>query len=344
MSQNNLSPGVGAYDLRKDESLIVPSYRFDSEKRDNLEVNKSTRNFPGPGKYNDVKVLETKGFKFSFPQQGRFTKIRPRNAKYVKLKVPGPGSYDIKFLMGNEGPKYTFNKVKYNHSDEIEENIKKTTSKFPSPGTYLKRIDYMPDSPKYTIPKFDKSKLKVKIPTPGPFEYNPNIETNSVFKKITNCIISKASRDENEIKNPNYKRVEIPGPGHYNIKNGEFPQGPKYTIPHLIRKIKIKQEPGPGDYNANESHRNKEPSYSISKGARDDFIKDLKRDNYPGPGSYNTTELNNSPKYSFPKDNIDAHKKFEVPGPGFYKIPTSFDRVNDMARSSGSFDPNFRYV
>ena len=41
---------------------------------------------------------------------------------------------------------------------------------------------------------------------------------------------------------------------------------------------------------------------------------------------------------------IDAHKKFEVPGPGFYKIPTSFDRVNDMARSSGSFDPNFRYV
>ena len=27
-----------------------------------------------------------------------------------------------------------------------------------------------------------------------------------------------------------------------------------------------------------------------------------------------------------------------------FSIPTSFDRVNDMARSSGSFDPNFRYV
>ena len=44
------------------------------------------------------------------------------------------------------------------------------------------------------------------------------------------------------------------------------------------------------------------------------------------------------------KYNIGANKKVEIPGPGFYKIPTSFDYVSDMARSSGSFDPNYRYV
>lgn len=343
LSQSNIIPGVGSYNLRKEESLVVPSYRFDSEKRNNLEMNTVNKNFPGPGNYKEVTALETKGFKYTFPQQGRFTKIKPRNAKMVRLKVPGPGSYNIRFLIGNEGPKYTFNKVKYSHSDEIDENMK-TRTNYPSPGTYLKKIEYVPDTPKYTIPKFDKSKIKKRNPGPGPFEYNPNIETNSVFKKVTNVIISKASRDENEVKNPKYKKIIIPGPGQYDIKNGEFPQGPSYTIPHLMRKIKIKVEPGPADYNANENHRSKEPSYTIGKGPRDDFIRGLKKDNYPGPGAYNTIEHNSSPKYTFPKDNINAHKKFVVPGPGFYKIPTAFDFVNDMARNTGSFDPNFKYV
>ena len=156
--------------------------------------------------------------------------------------------------------------------------------------------------------------------------------------------MNKARRDEDEIKNPNYQKVEVPGPGHYDYKNGELPQGPSYTIRNLAKKIKIKEEPGPGEYNANDKHRNKEPSYSIGKELREDNLKTVKKDDYPGPGAYNTKELNISPKYTFPKDNIEGRKKVDLPGPGFYKIPTSFDNISDMTRSGGSFDPNFRYV
>ena len=344
LSQNNISPGVGSYELRKDSSLIKPCYKFDNEKRENLEINKTTKNFPGPGNYKEVKTLETKGFKWTFPHEARFTRIKPRNSKLVRLKVPGPGSYNIKNLIGTEGPKYTFNKVKYNHSDEVDENMKEKVMKYPSPGSYMEKIDYVSDMPKYTIPKFGINISKRQSISPGPWQYNPSIEFNSIFRKVTNCIMNKARGDEDEIKNPKYIKRGTPGPGHYDIKNGELPQGPGYTIGHWVKKIKIREEPGPGQYDANDNHRNKEPSYSIGKEQREDDLKIKKKDNYPGPGTYNTKEVNLSPKYSFPKDITDGKKKSEVPGPGFYKIPTSFDNVSDMSRNSGSFDPNYRYV
>ena len=228
----------------------------------------------------------------------------------------------------------------------MDESLKKVTLKFPSPVTYNKRIEYISDMPKYSIPKFDISKIKVKsTSSPGPGQYNPNAEVNSIFKKITNCIMPKARRDEDEVKNPNYKKLIVPGPGNYNINNDVFPQGPKYTISRSTRKkMRINNFPGPGEYTLNNKHRSREPSYSIGKSLRDDDLKIVKKNNYPGPGSYRTKDENTSPKYTFPKDKLNAKKKFAVPGPGFYKIPTSFDNVSDMTRNSGAFDPNFKYV
>lgn len=246
--------------------------------------------------------------------------------------------------MGNEGPKYTFNKVKFNHSDGVDENMKEKNRNYPSPGTYLTKIDYVADTPKYTIPKSDTSKVTTKSTSPGPCHYNPSFETNSIFKKIPIFIMPREKRDEDDVTNPNYKKLIVPGPGTYTYKNGELPQGPKYTIRNVVKKIKIREEPGPGDYNANDKHRNKEPSYSIGREKREDDLKMVKKNDYPGPGAYDNTGLKFSHKYSFPKDNLSARKKYEIPGPGFYKIPTAFDYVNDMARNSGSFDPNFRYV
>ena len=88
-------PGVGSYELRKDKTFIVPSFRFDSEKRENLEVNKTTKDFPGPGKYKDIDTLESKGFKWTFPQQGMYKKIKNRNTKIVRISIPGPGEEDF---------------------------------------------------------------------------------------------------------------------------------------------------------------------------------------------------------------------------------------------------------
>ena len=154
----------------------------------------------------------------------------------------------------------------------------------------------------------------------------------------------KSSRDEDVIKNPNVQRLIVPGPGYYSYNNDEFPQGPKFTIRKIDKEKIIKEEPGPGHYEANDNHRNKEPSYSIGKELRDDNLKRIKKDGYPGPGAYNTKEMNISPKYSFPKDTPGNRKNVAYPGPGFYKIPTSFDYISDMSRSNGSFDPKFRYV
>ena len=344
LSQSDMVPGVGSYQLRKDKSFMVPSFKFDSEKRDNLEVNKSTINFPGPGKYKEVNSLETKGIIWTFTKQGRFRKIKNKNPKLVTIKIPGPGSYNIQGIFGNEGAKYTFNKEKFNHSDGVEEGMKEKISKYPSPVTYNKKIDYVSDMPRYTIPKFDKSKYQLKSTSPGPCHYTPNVEFSSIFKKITNCIMNKSHRDESVIKNPNVKRLNVPGPGHYDFKNGEFPQGPKYTIRKIDKEAKIIEQPGPGNYEAKDNHRNKEPSYSIGKELRDDNLKRIKKDDYPGPGAYNTKEMNTSPKYTFPKDTLGKGKNLDVPGPGFYKSPTAFDYINDMARNNGSFDPNFRYV
>ena len=352
LSQGNLFvPGVGSYELRKDSYFKVPCFIFSKEKRDNLNMNHSALKNPGPGHYNDdVDKNSTTTAKWTFTKSGRFTNIKPRNSKLIRLNVPGPGSYNFKDITGKEGPHFTFNKEKFNHSDSVDEGMFKKIRNYPSPVTYNKSIDYIPDMPKYTMPKMDRNQInkinnKFKITCPGPWHYNPNKNASSTLRKITNCIISKSKRNEDEIVNPKVKKIITPGPGHYDIKNGELPQGPKYTIRNVKQVSKTIDEPGPGAYNIDEmNYKHKEPSYSIGKEERGDDLKYVKRNNYPGPGSYKTIELNLSPKYTFPKDNFGSKKKFDVPGPGFYKIPTSFDYIIDLTRSQGSFNPAFRYV
>ena len=351
LSQDNIFvPGVGSYELRKDSSLIVPCYRFDKEKRENLNMNNSALKYPGPGKYeNEIDKNSTASPKWTFTKSDRFRKLKPRNSKLKRLNVPGPGTYNSKEFTGNEGPHYSFPKEKFNHSDSVDESMFKKIRNYPSPVTYNKSVEYLPDMPKYTIPKVDRNQMnnirsKFIISCPGPGNYNPNKDVSSTLRKITNCIISKSKRNEEENVNPKVKKIITPGPGWYNINNGELPQGPKYTIRNVKIINKIRNDPGPGAYDAKMNMRPKEPSYSIGKEQRGDDLKIVKRNNYPGPGTYNIAELNLAPKYSFPKDKYNEKKIYNIPGPGFYKIPTSFDYISDLTRSQGSFDPNYRYV
>ena len=48
--------------------------------------------------------------------------------------------------------------------------------------------------------------------------------------------------------------------------------------------------------------------------------------------------------FSFPKAVFKNKIKFMVPGPGQYRIPTSFDYISNLTREKGMFDPTFRYV
>lgn len=307
-------------------------------------MNLSAINYPGPGKYNQNNDNTTNAPKWSFGKSDRFEKLQPKNPKMQKLIVPGPGSYSNKKFIGEEGPRYSFNKEKYNHSDSMDESMMRKILKYPSPGTYLQNIAFVSDKPKYSIPKMerkDEFNNKFRIACPGPEKYSPNIDVSSSLKRAPSWVINKP---QNETSEKSTKKISYPGPGSYDIKYGNLPQGPIYTIKGSNEKIKIKQQPGPGAYNINDLNRPSEPKYSIGKEERDDYLKSVKRDAFPGPGAYKMVEVNSAPKISFTKDERNKKNMDKVPGPGFYKIPTSFDNINDMTRSCGGFDPAFQYV
>ena len=216
---------------------------------------------------------------------------------------------------------------------------------YPSPVSYKSNIAFISDKPKYSIPKLERKddfNTKFRILCPGPEKYSPNINVTSAIKRSPSWLISKSKKLD--LENYSGGRQNKVGPGSYEIKIGNIPQGPMYTINKMTPVVKIDKKPGPGAYNAKDNNRPNEPKYSIGKEQRGDDLKRVKKDAFPGPGAYKTIDLGSSPKISFPKGNNSCKNKDNVPGPGFYKIPTSFDNINSMVRSSGGFDPAFQYV
>ena len=128
-------PGVGKYDLAKD--LDAPSYKIGNEKRINLNINHSALKNPAPNKYNPEGIESTTP-KWTFSKTERFGNKKPKSAFVRRLNVPGPGSYKMTTFIGKEGPHYTFNKIKYNHTDAIDEFMFKKIMNYPSPHSYFK--------------------------------------------------------------------------------------------------------------------------------------------------------------------------------------------------------------
>ena len=348
------NPGVGTYSIRKDVDLDVPSTKFDKEKRNNGNLNKDALGNPGPDKYKvNMKGMSTSGPKWSFSRSERLLphKEDPDN-KTKKIKrerpqTPGPGSYSHKTFMGKEGPRYQFPKEKLNHGDAADAAMEKKTLDYPAPGQYLRDIRYRPDSAQYTIPKGmrsgKKSNNKGYQGNPAPDKYNPNHEVSSKHTHAPNWTVGKSKRDESENTNSKVKRPQTPGPGHYTIKNGIFPEGPKYTMSAKYKEKKGDNFPGPGTYTFYEEPLPKEMFYDTEKVKKK--IGFIKKDNFPGPGTYNIPDVNLTKTYiNFPRDKKDRNKLFNTPGPGAYKIPTAFDYISNMSREKGVWDPNFRYV
>ena len=98
-SRSEVTPGPGNYDLRTDKSLQVPCYKFGTEKKDGLDLAQA-KYVPGPGNYEyNADAVNTSEPKFSFGKEVRGTNRRPM--------TPGPGQYQSKNYIGNEGPKIT---------------------------------------------------------------------------------------------------------------------------------------------------------------------------------------------------------------------------------------------
>ena len=342
-TKNNKSPGVGTYNLIKTNTIDTPSYSIPREIREYLDINNS----PAPNKYNyNVEGSSSKGPQWSFGKTERFGRSIVRKALLKNNFLPGPGSYDTQYFIGNSGPVYSFPKVKYSHADVEDISMEKKEINFPSPATY-NNARYIPDTPIFTISqRFDSNEEYISARLPGPGFYNPNKDLLSEMKRFPVWSINMSEKDESKRITPKRKKGKItPGPGHYYSKKGLIPEGPKYTMRKRLKRSKSNGIPGPGKYKINANNHPEEPKYSFGKEKKCNYIlKQAIKDGFPGPGKYNVNVKNFTKGYAFSKNKKIRKVENITPGPGYYKIPTAFDYISEHTRQHGIFDKTFQYV
>ena len=327
--RGDVTPGPGNYNVRT-EKINVPSYKFGREKKMGLLYGNS-RYVPGPGNYEfKADILYQKHPKFSFGKE-----LRKSLKRY---KTPGPGQYEYKKYIGNEGPKITMS-AKFGSSYYLGDR-----KYVPGPGQYNSTNTnfYRTKNPAYRIGTAKRGGLYNTIDFPGPGQYGPDHCTNNVRPKTPAWKIGTGLRPE---LNPGDKTT--PGVGNYNITKG-IGEGPKYTMVGRGNPYStINHNPGPGQYNDRYGNiKIKNPSWKIGTSQRDDELKRIKREGVPGPGMYEFDDRTKmkAPEYAFGHEKRGKLRKSETPGPGQYKIPCSFDDVNEYTRQQGIFDKNFKFV
>ena len=326
----DVTPGPGNYNLRNSKQLEVPSYKFGHEEKKGLEYANS-RYVPGPGNYEyNADVLHEKHPKFSFGKEKR--------GESATYKTPGPGQYEYKKYIGKEGPRITM-------SAKLGPNIGQGDTRYvPGPGQYdeTNTNKYRNKTPAYKIGTAKRAGLYNSLDNPGPGQYGPDNCTNVVRPKTPAWKLGTGKRQD-----LHQGDKSTPGVGNYNISKG-IGGGPKYTIVGKGNPLGIgNKNPGPGQYNDMYGViKTKNPSWKIGTSQRDDDLKRVKREGVPGPGTYEYYDKTKvkSPNYRFGTEKRGEVKKSDTPGPGQYRIPCSFDDINDYTREQGNFDEKFRYV
>ena len=327
---NEITPGPGNYNIRVEKDLEAPSYKFGHDKKRGLEYD-NARYVPGPGNYEyNADILHEKHPKFSFGKE-----IRGDSKGY---KTPGPGQYEYKNYIGKEGPKITMS-AKFN--SRLQEGDRRYV---PGPGQYdeTNTNKYKNKNPSYRIGTAKRRGLYNSLDNPGPGQYAPDKYTNNVRPKTPSWKIGTGKRPD---LNPGDKST--PGVGNYNISKNIGSGGPKYSMVGKGNAGDLgNKNPGPGQYENSNAIYRKNPSWKIGTSQRDDELKRVKREGVPGPGNYECDDKTkiNAPKYKFGSEKRGYVKKSDTPGPGQYRIPCSFDDINDYTREQGIFDPKFRYV
>ena len=165
------------------------------------------------------------------------------------------------------------------------------------------------------------------------------------MKQFPIWTMSKEGKEKKDGKKTKIKRVQTPGPGHYNLKIGNLPNGPVYSMGKKLKKKEKENWPGPGKYEAVSVHFPTEPKFSFGKEERkDDKLKTTIKEGYPGPNKYKTSDSKFNNVGNFTRDKRYKDQKFITPGPGQYRIPTAFDYLADYTRQGGSFNPIYKYV
>ena len=329
VKKRNDTPGPGNYNLRK-EKIIVPSYKFGSEKKMGFGFVNS-RYVPGPGNYEyQADILHEKNPKFSF---GKGTR-----GDFRVFKTPGPGQYEYKKYVGYEGPRITMS------AKLVSSQNRKDKLNMPGPGQYnsINTDAYRNRLPAYRIGTAQRRGLYNSINFPGPGQYGPDNCIKRVRPNTPAWKIGTGLRQE-----LNSTDRSIPGVGNYNITNG-IGSGPKYSMLGKGNTFSIRNgNPGPGQYNDTFGIiKTKNPSWKIGTSKREDELKRIRKEGIPGPGMYEFDDKtkNKAPIYGFGTEKRGERKKNDNPGPGQYRIPCSFDDINEYTRGQGNFDRNFQYI
>lgn len=138
--------------------------------------------------------------KYSFGKEPRSQSARP--------KTPGPGTYQAKSFIGNDGPKISISSVRPLTSMSRGDN--------PGPGQYNSNLNDKLKSPSY---RFGSSKRKTNNKeaelVPGAGSYNPQERTKSPTWSMGKSTRGNKSGSE-----------WVPGPGNYEFYNS-VGKGPK---------------------------------------------------------------------------------------------------------------------
>ena len=330
LKEGDPTPGPGKYDLRKEKDLIIPSYLFGKEKRED-EIVKLRKVNPGPGKYEyEANSIHVHKPIYSFTRQ---KKLRNDNNN-----TPGPGAYGFKEFIGKEAPKRTIG-IKYN----LSSNDLIT----PGPGHYsqINPYEYLHKNPNTKISKAKRvtDLNDLRNENPGPGQYNDDTTIKNILKKNPSWKMGSSLR-----KSLSQADKSFPGVGNYTISGDIGNFSPHYTM--RIKGMFSNYEndvPGPGTYKNEKMGLYKHyPSWKIGTGKRDEDLRRIMKDGFPGPGKYGFKSLKDffSPKYKFGKRKRFQGNNFDTPGPGSYHIPCSIVDVTNYTRDQGKFDERFKFI
>ncbi|KRX08110.1 hypothetical protein PPERSA_01655 [Pseudocohnilembus persalinus] len=341
---------------------MVSAYSIGTAKRGDLSS--SQKFVPGPGAYNADKKqkIQPPQWKIGSSQRG---KMNLNN-------TVGPGSYEIKGKVGNEGAKYSM----------AVKNISKSNIFVPGPGAYNPKNNS--DSTKQNPRKFSmgvktsQSFFDVrKTPGPGSYE-NKSTVLNRPSSRIGNSKRPPLSDIDKSVPGPGtysqqrpgsaltkyvdsrykdgpmfgfgsetrkglYHRRQTPGPGTYPIKSTlVYDKGTTMVSrKNLDHQNKV---PGPGAYNPEKKQKQQPPSYRIGSGHRQDLSKSWA---VPGPGTYQSS-LYTKPKAPGYKIGSDIRRPLsgmsQTPGVGSYNpnVGKNAPKFSFGLITQGGFDMNTR--
>lgn len=187
--------------------------RFGTEKKLN-PLATSIKYNPGVGNYNISGDTGNGSAKFSFGKEKRCQSSRPN--------TPGPGSYQQKNFIGNDGPKIS---ISFNRPLTSSGS---TRNMLPGPGAYDSNLNDKAKSPSYRFgnsERFRKNKESESIPGAGAYSPLNISQTKSpTWSMGKGMRIFRSSTDF------------VPGPGNYEYKNS-LGEGPKVLFFYIYLSL-----------------------------------------------------------------------------------------------------------